>query len=58
MSSEKEDKVMQPKVNKQTKRRGDLLRLRLPARAERTPRRQDLGDLRLQFLLEASSLLR
>ena len=58
MNSEKEDNVMRPKVNKQTRRRGELLRLRLPARTERTARRQDLGDLRLQFLLEATSLLR
>ena len=58
MNSEKEENVMQPKVNKQARRRGNLLRLRLPARTERTPRRQDLGDLRLQFLLEATSLSR
>ena len=58
MSSGKEDSVVQPKVNKQARRRTDLLPLRLPARTERMPRRQDLGDLRLQFLLEASSLLR
>jgi len=58
MSSEKEDSMLQPKVNKQARRRSDLLRLRLPARTGRMPRRQDLGDLRLQFLLEASSLLR
>jgi len=58
MNSEKEQNVTQPKVNKQTRRRGDLSRLRLPARTERTPRRQDLGDLRLQFLLEATSLSR
>ena len=55
MSSEKEENGMQPKVNKQPRRRGELVRVRLPAR---TPRRQDLGDLRLQFLLEATSLLR
>jgi len=58
MSSEKEENGMQPKVNKQARRRGELVRVRLPARTERTPRRQDLGDLRLQFLLEATSLLR
>jgi hypothetical protein len=58
MNSEKEGNVMQPKVNKQARRRSDVLRPRLPVRAERTPRRQDLGDLRLQFLLEATSLLR
>lgn len=58
MSPEKEENGMQPKVNKQVRRRGELVRLRLPARTERTPRRQDLGDLRLQFLLEAASLLR
>jgi hypothetical protein len=52
----------QPKVNKQAKRRGRLLRLRLrlrlPARDERATRSQDLGDLRLQFLLDATSLPR
>ncbi len=44
----------QAKLNKQTKRRPGLLRLRLPARAERATRSQDLGDLRLQFLLDAA----
>ena len=58
MNSEKERNVMQPKVNKQARRRGDLLRLRLAARTERAPRRQDVGDLRLQFLLEATSVSR
>jgi len=58
MSADKEQNVMQAKVNRQARRRGDLLRLRLPARTERKPRRQDLGDLRLQFLLEAASSLR
>lgn len=46
----------QPKANKQTKRRAGLLRLRLrlPPPAERATRSQDLGDLRLQFLLDAT----
>jgi hypothetical protein len=48
--------MSQPKLNKQPKRRPGLLRLRirLPVRAERATRSQDLGDVRLQFLLDAS----
>lgn len=50
--------MSQPKANKQTKRRAGLLRLRLrlplPPPAERATRSQDLGDLRLQFLLDAT----
>jgi hypothetical protein len=46
--------MSQPKLNKQPKRRPAFLRLRLPARGERATRSQDLGDVRLQFLLDAS----
>jgi hypothetical protein len=48
--------MSQPKVNKPTKLRPGLLRLRarLPARTERATRSQDLGDVRLQFLLDAT----
>jgi len=46
----------EPKPNKQPKRRPGLLRLRLPTRVERAKRRRDLGDLRLQFLLDAAYL--
>ena len=62
MSSVKEESMTQSKV-KHAKRRGGLLRLRLrvPARQqrdERATRNQDLGDLRLQFLLDAAVLPR
>ena len=48
--------MSQPKANKQSKRRAELLRLRLrlPPPVERATRSQDLGDLRLQFLLDAA----
>jgi hypothetical protein len=48
--------MSEPKLNKQPKRRPPLLRLRLrlPARAGRATRSQDLGDVRLQFLLDAA----
>jgi hypothetical protein len=60
MTVRKEGDVSQAKANKQAKRRTGLLRirLRLPARDERATRSQDLGDLRLQFLLDATSLPR
>lgn len=60
MRAQKERDMTQTKVNKPAKRRGGLLRLRLrlPARGERATRSQDLGDLRLQFLLDATSLPR
>jgi hypothetical protein len=60
MSSDKEETMTQSKINKQAKRRGGLLRLRLrvPVREERATRSQDLGDLRLQFLLDAAILPR
>jgi len=58
MNSVKDQNVMQPKVNKQVRRRGDLARQRLAAPTGRARRRLDLGDLRLQFLLEATSLSR
>ena len=58
MSSVKEESMTQSKV-KHAKRRGGLLRLRLRApREERATRSQDLGDLRLQFLLDAAILAR
>jgi hypothetical protein len=52
--------MSQPKVNKQAKRRAGLLRLRLrlPPPVGRATRSQDLGDLRLQFLLDATHLSR
>ncbi|HTS53326.1 MAG TPA: hypothetical protein VMH26_08645 [Burkholderiales bacterium] len=52
--------MTQPKVSNPAKRRSGLLQLplRLPARHERATRSQDLGDLRLQFLLDATSLPR
>jgi hypothetical protein len=60
MSSNQEDSMNQSKNNKQAKRRGGLLRLRLrvPVREERATRSQDVGDLRLQFLLDAAALPR
>ena len=60
MSSNKEESMSQSKSNKQSKRRGGLLRLRLrvPARDEGATRSRDVGDLRLQFLLDASTLPR
>jgi hypothetical protein len=60
MRAKKEGDMSRPKANKQAKRRAGLLqvRLRLPARHERATRSQDLGDLRLQFLLDATSLPR
>ena len=58
--SSKEESMSQSKNNKQAKRRGGLLRLRLrvPVREEHPTRTQDVGDLRLQFLLDASILPR
>ena len=52
--------MSQSKNTKQSKRRGGLLRLRLrvPVREENTTRSRDVGDVRLQFLLEASALPR
>jgi hypothetical protein len=51
--------MSRPKPVKQVKRRGGLMRLRrAPAREERLARGQDLGDLRLQFLLGATLPLR
>ena len=60
MRLREEEPMNQPKVTKQAKRRAGLLRLRLrlPPPAERTTRSQDLGDLRLQFLLDATHLSR
>jgi hypothetical protein len=60
VSAVKDESMTQSKVSKHTKRRGGLLRLRLrvPVRKERTTRSQDLGDLRLQFLLDAAVLAR
>lgn len=63
MSSDKEETMTQSKINKHAKRRGGLLRLRLRVpvreeREERATRSQDLGDLRLQFLLDAAILPR
>jgi hypothetical protein len=57
MTIRKEEAVTQSKVNKPTKRRSGTLRLRLrvPGRAARATRSQDLGDVRLQFLLDASN---
>lgn len=57
MTVRKEEAVTRSKVDKPTKRRGGALRLRLrvPGRAQRTTRSQDLGDVRLQFLLDASN---
>ena len=46
--------MSQPKANKSGKRRAGLLRLRLHPPVERATRSQDLGDLRLQFLLDAA----
>jgi len=48
--------MSEPKLNKQPKRRPGLLRLRLrlPTRGERATRSQDLGDVRLQFLLDVA----
>jgi hypothetical protein len=48
--------MSQPKASKQNKRRAGLLRLRLrlPPPAAHATRSQDLGDLRLQFLLHAT----
>ena len=48
------------KTGKQGKRRGGLLRLRLrvPAQDDVPVRGQDLGDLRLQFLLGAWATVR
>jgi len=48
--------MSQPKATKQSKRRAGLLRLRLrlPPPVERATRSQDLGDLRLQFLLDSA----
>jgi hypothetical protein len=56
MRVQKEEPMSQPKANKQSKRRAGLLRLRLrqPPPVERATRSQDLGDLRLQFLLDAA----
>ena len=56
MRVREEEPMSQPKANKQAKRRAGLLRLRLrlPPPAERATRSQDLGDLRLQFLLDAT----
>ena len=56
MRVRKEEPMSQPKANKQSKRRAGLLRLRLrlPTPVERATRSQDLGDLRLQFLLDAA----
>jgi len=47
--------MSQTNAGKQAKRRGGLLRLRLrvPVRDDPPVRTQDLGDLRLQFLLGA-----
>jgi hypothetical protein len=58
--SSKEESMSQSKSTKQPKRRGGLLRLRLrvPVREEHPMRTQDVGDLRLQFLLDASMLPR
>jgi hypothetical protein len=60
MSSNKEQAMSQSKNTKQSKRRGGLLRLRLrvPVREESATRSRDVGDLRLQFLLDASALPR
>jgi|KBSSwiStaDraftv2_1062776.scaffolds.fasta_scaffold2632528_1 hypothetical protein len=60
MSSNKEESMSQSKNTKQSKRRGGLLRLRLrvPAREENATRSRDVGDVRLQFLLDASTLSR
>jgi hypothetical protein len=57
MTIGKEEAVTQSKVNKPIKRRSRALRLRLrvSGRAERATRSQDLGDVRLQFLLDASN---
>ena len=53
----KEEAMTQSKV-KHAKRRGGLLRMRLrvPVREQRATRSLDLGDLRLQFLLDAAIL--
>jgi hypothetical protein len=60
MRVREEEPMSQPKVNKQAKRRAGLsrLRLRLPPPVGRATRSQDLGDLRLQFLLDATHLSR
>ena len=60
MSSNKEESMSQSKNTKQSKRRGGLLRLRLraPVREESATRSRDVGDVRLQFLLDASTLPR
>jgi hypothetical protein len=60
MSSNKEESMSQSKNTKQSKRRGGLLRLRLrvPVREEGATRSRDVGDVRLQFLLDASTLSR
>jgi hypothetical protein len=52
---------MHGKTAKQTRQRGTTARLKLRVRARARPiieRGQDLGDLRLQFLLGASVLQR
>jgi hypothetical protein len=51
---------MQTKLNKPNKPRTGLLRLRLRTAERSAPpeRAQDLGDRRLQFLLDASSQAR
>jgi hypothetical protein len=58
--SSKEESMSQSRNSKQAKRRGGLLRLRLrvPVREERVTRTLDVGDLRLQFLLDAAMLPR
>ena len=60
MSSNKEKSMSQSKNTKQSKRRDGLLRLRLrvPVREESATRSRDVGDVRLQFLLDASALPR
>jgi hypothetical protein len=54
MITNREETMSQSKNNKQSKRPGGLLRLRLrvPVREERATRSRDVGDLRLQFLLD------
>ena len=58
--SAKEESMSHSKNSTQPQRRGGLLRLRLrvPVREEQPTRTQDVGDLRLQFLLDASMLPR
>jgi len=55
MTTKKESAMSRTKTGKQAKRRGGLLRLRLRVPVPDAPpvRGQDLGDLRLQFLLVA-----